>query len=236
MPRHELTARHLLRTTVGLAAATVLATYALAVRAGRQPAWMPFISETPFFNPEGLLFRTGLTLTALGFVPLALLLRRRLAPVAAHLGPRWAAAARLAPMCALGGSFFLLLTANFTWLAHPLLHSVSAALFFGLFQAWGVLTTAITWRGATAPRGLLLLRVAAIVVALLGMIAMGLFFAASGELDQWGDYDPAREHNTLLDLSAFCEWVMVAAFFGCALTFGEELRDVPLRDWLPPHA
>ena len=229
MPPHRFTARHLLYATVGFAAATVLATYALAVYAGRQPAWMPFISETPFFNPEGLLFRVGLTLTALGFVPLALLLRRRLAPVAADLGPRWALAARLAPACALGGSFFLMLTANFTWLELSLLHSISAALFFGLFQVWGALTTAITWRGATAPRGLLRLRVAAVVVALLGLVAMGLSFAASGELDQWGDYDPTRAHNTLLDLSAFCEWVMVGAFFVCALTFGEELRDVPLR-------
>ena len=157
------------------ALATALLLYALAVGLGHVPAWLPEISDCSHRAPEKFVFRFGLILSAAGIL--------------ACVGPVYAVVARpaerqgralLAARCEQVAAVCLAVVgACSPWESLPT-HATAAVLYFTFQGASMVLiTSCLRIADDPAYRGLLVTRIALIVVYCLAFAALGLSNQAS---------------------------------------------------------
>ena len=130
-------AKRLLELSAGLGALTLVTTYLVSTTNGRVAPFIPIISEMPFAEPESSLFSAGLTVSIFCFILLAQTFHRIFGPIAREAGGNYESWNDLIRIMASFGGVCGIITVNFHWNIHPVLHGVTAGVLFTSFLIWG---------------------------------------------------------------------------------------------------
>ncbi len=227
-------AQRLLEVSVGLGIATLVATYVVGTTGGRVAPFIPIISEMPFAGPESSFYGPGLAISIFSFILLVQVFHRVFAPLAQTLGSNWESWNDLARALATFGGVCGIITVNFHWNSYPLLHGVTAFMFFTSYLLWGT----FVWRLLeNSGRSHTVRRIAIfsgwlfyVLMILFGNLESRELIAAGEGVFHRMENPPlvGDERSLYLNLMAFCEWSMVFSFYAGALSFRRELEDVRL--------
>ena len=234
MGNNQLDAKKLLELSIGLGFVTLLTTYIVSTTSGRVAPFIPIISEMPFAEPESSLFSGGLTVSLFCFVLLTQTFHRIFEPLAKEAGGNYESWNDMIRILATFGGACGIVTVNFHWNIHPVLHGVTAGVVFTSFLIWGTFATHLlekTGRGHDV-------RKLAVYAGWSFYVLMIVFSGLdSKELVDDGksffyrlDNPPTveQERSNYLNLTAFCEWAMVFSFYVGALTYRKELEGISI--------
>ena len=133
----NIDAKRLLELSSGLGALTLVTTYLVSTTSGRVAPFIPIISEMPFAEPESSLFSAGLTVSIFCFILLTQTFHRIFGPMAREAGGNYESWNDLIRIMASFGGVCGIITVNFHWNIHPVLHGVTAGVLFTSFLIWG---------------------------------------------------------------------------------------------------
>ena len=223
-------AKRLLELSAGLGALTLVMTYLVSTTSGRVAAFIPIISEMPFAEPESSIFSAGLTVSIFCFILLAQTFHRIFGPIAREAGGNYESWNDLIRIMASFGGVCGIITVNFHWNIHPVLHGVTAGVLFTSFLIWGTFANHLLEKSGRGDNT----RRLAIYLGWGFFLFMIIFSALDSQKlveDGHGffyrlDNPPTvdQDRSTYLNLTALCEWGMVFSFYIAAFTYRKELE------------
>ena len=223
-------AKRLLELSAGLGALTLVTTYLVSSTNGRVAPFIPIISEMPFAEPESSLFSAGLTVSIFCFILLAQTFHRIFGPIAREAGGNYESWNDLIRIMASFGGVCGIITVNFHWNIHPVLHGVTAGVLFSSFLIWGTFANHLLEKSGRGDKT----RRLAIYLGWGFFLFMIIFSALDSQKlveDGHGffyrlDNPPTvdQDRSIYLNLTALCEWGMVFSFYIAAFTYRKELE------------
>ena len=223
-------AKRLLELSAGLGALTLVTTYLVSTTNGRVAPFIPIISEMPFAEPESSLFSAGLTVSIFCFILLAQTFHRIFGPIAREAGGNYESWNDLIRIMASFGGVCGIITVNFHWNIHPVLHGVTAGVLFTSFLIWGTFANHLLEKSGRGDNT----RRLAIYLGWGFFLFMIIFSALDSQKlveDGHGffyrlDNPPTvdQDRSIYLNLTALCEWGMAFSFYIAAFTYRKELE------------
>ena len=230
MGNNLVDAKRLLELSAGLGALTLVTTYLVSTTSGRVAAFIPILSELPFAEPVSSLCSAGLSVSIFCFILLTQTFHRIFGPMAREAGGNYESWNDLIRIMASFGGVCGIITVNFHWNIHPVLHGVTAGVLFTSFLIWGTFANHLLEKSGRGDNT----RRLAVYLGWGFYLFMVIFSALdSQELVEDGhgffyrlDNPPTvdQERSTYLNLTALCEWGMVFSFYIAAFTYRKELE------------
>ena len=232
MKNNRNSAKLLLEFSIGLGLFTLIATYLISTTSGRVAPFIPIISEMPFAEPESSIYGAGLGVSIFSFLILAQVFHKRFEEIADNIENKrvWQNYNDIIRIMATVGATCGIITVNFHWNVFPVLHGITAFVLFTSFLIWGTFAYKILEKTGDKNE----IRKYAVYASWFfyaSMIILSLLDGQELTSDGKGFFyrmeNPPTvdsERSIYLNLTALCEWLMVASFYIGANTYRKFLE------------